>query len=242
MFPHNRYDDGGFSAVIGVDTGDPKQVHVHPDHPAHDELWEAVKNENTEAFLELYTIENKIKKDFEGTAIRIENGAVYYGQTQLNNAITDAILEYLSDGEPVEHLVRFLDKSLDNPSEDSVEQLYNFTKTHGLQITDEGDLVGYKSVRDDYLDHHSGEYLNEVGESHKMPRSSVLDDPSRSCGPGFHVGTLEYAKGFKSHISHRVMICKVNPRDVVSIPNGHISNANHQKVRVARYKVIGEMD
>ncbi|MDQ2739570.1 MAG: hypothetical protein M3Y35_13360, partial [Actinomycetota bacterium] len=49
---------------------------------------------------------------------------------------------------------------------------------------------------------------------------------------GLHVGTFEYAKNF----GHKLLICSVNPRDVVSVPR----DCGFQKLRTCRYTVLDE--
>jgi hypothetical protein len=62
-----------------------------------------------------------------------------------------------------------------------------------------------------------------------MPRNKVDDNRNNGCGSGFHVGTLEYVK---SH--HHIMICKIHPADVVSIP----TDCSCQKLRCSAYQVV----
>ena len=67
-----------------------------------------------------------------------------------------------------------------------------------------------------------------------MPRQAVDDNPNNTCSHGLHVCSYEYLKNFTGE---RLVVCKVNPRDVVSIPTDY----NHTKMRVCRYEVIQEI-
>jgi hypothetical protein len=136
----------------------------------------------------------------------------------------------MADGLPVEPLVNFLKNLLANPSKRSIEELYKFLEHKNMPITDDGCFLGYKGVRDDYMDVHSGRFDNHPGKVHEMPRSKVDDDFRRGCSYGFHVGSLEYATGW----GPRTVIVKVNPKDVVSVPE----DCNWQKLRTAKYEVI----
>ena len=55
-----------------------------------------------------------------------------------------------------------------------------------------------------------------------------------------HVGSLEYVRdfacGYGTENGDRIVIVKCNPKDVVSVPH----DCNFQKVRTARYEVLGE--
>jgi hypothetical protein len=68
----------------------------------------------------------------------------------------------------------------------------------------------------------------------EMPRNFVNDDQNNTCSDGLHFCSQEYLGHFGGE---RVMILKVNPRDVVSIPNDY----NYSKGRASRYEIVGEM-
>jgi hypothetical protein len=98
--------------------------------------------------------------------------------------------------------------------------------------------LAYKKVRDDYLDIHSGTMDNSVGQIVEMERNEVDDDKDRTCSAGLHFCSKDYLPHFGSGDGNRVVILKINPRDVVSIP----SDYNNAKGRACRYEVIDEME
>ena len=67
-----------------------------------------------------------------------------------------------------------------------------------------------------------------------MERNAVDDDKDRTCSAGLHFCSKDYLNHFGGE---RIMILKINPRDVVSIP----SDYNDSKGRACRYEVIGEL-
>ena len=67
-----------------------------------------------------------------------------------------------------------------------------------------------------------------------MERNAVDDDKDRTCSSGLHFCSKDYLGHFGGE---RIMILKINPRDVVSIP----SDYNDSKGRACRYEVIGEL-
>ena len=72
-----------------------------------------------------------------------------------------------------------------------------------------------------------------------MPRNEVEDNPEKTCSAGLHVCSYDYLDNYSSSECDldRVVICEVDPQDVVSIP----SDYNNAKMRVCKYKVIDEI-
>jgi hypothetical protein len=132
-----------------------------------------------------------------------------------------------------------------NPSNRAINETYRFLENYGLPITDDGCFLAYKAVRNNYTDIYSGKYDNSIGKSPEMPRGQVDDDYDRDCSKGLHVGALDYVVQY-GHFTkgaalptdgNRLLIVKVNPQDVVSVPKYE----SHPKVRVCRYEVVSEI-
>jgi len=157
----------------------------------------------------------------------------YQGE-QIPDGLNRRMLAIADEGHSPEPLMRFWEKLQQNPSFRSVQQLWGFLEHKGIPITEDGDILAYKSVNRDYTDCHSGKFSNKPGVVNEMPRNKISDDPREACHEGFHVGALSYAKSFGPS-NKRIVICKVNPRDVVSVPY----DSSQQKMRVCRYEVIG---
>jgi hypothetical protein len=104
-----------------------------------------------------------------------------------------------------------------------------------LPITPDGHFLAYKKVKVDYKDCYSGTMDNSVGQVVEMERNRVDDDKDRTCSTGLHFCSREYLNHFGGE---RVVIVKINPRDVVSIP----ADYNNTKGRACRYEVIDEID
>jgi len=148
-------------------------------------------------------------------------------------------------------LIAFLEKVQQNPQEHSRNQLFEWLTRQVFTITDDGDIIGYKSVKSDgaggFTSISSGTALvngevktgripQRVGDVVTMPRSEVAFDPSQGCSTGLHVANWDYASTWTSHDA--VLAVAVNPRDVVSVP----TDCDFQKVRVCRYTVIETVD
>jgi len=161
---------------------------------------------------------------------RSRNAISYKGE-QLPESIITRIIKMTDAGADPSFLMNFWTRLQRNPSMRSVEQLYRFLEHLGIPIDKNGYLVAYKGVRSDYMDQHSGQFDNHPGQSHKMPRNKISDDPRVACHVGFHVGALGYARRFGA----RTIIVRVDPEHVVCVPYDH----SDQKMRVCRYEVVG---
>lgn len=162
-----------------------------------------------------------------------QNDEVVYKGDALPASFADKIKESVAKGESPEPLLKFWERLQRNPSSRSVAQLWPFLGHCGIPLTKEGQFLAYKSVRQDFLDHHSGTVLNTVGSVHEMPRNKISDDPEQTCHFGFHVGALKYAKDMYS--TGRIVICRVDPEHVVCVPNDFSAT----KMRVCKYVVEG---
>jgi hypothetical protein len=104
-----------------------------------------------------------------------------------------------------------------------------------LPITPDGSFLAYKKIRQDYTDCHTGKMNNSVGQVVEMERNKVDDDQNQTCSTGLHFCSRDYLNHFGGE---RIVIVKINPRDVVSIPNDY----NDSKGRACRYEVVDEID
>ena len=154
----------------------------------------------------------------------------------LHGSLVDRILTQGASNMPMEHLAKFLKNLYKNPSRRAIDELYSFLEGNSLPITSDGCFLAYKGVRYDYKDCYSSTYDNSVGKRLTMARHDVDDDAQRGCSYGFHVGRFEYAKDFMPSDGHLV-VCKVNPKDVVSVPY----DCACAKCRVCNYQVVGEV-
>jgi hypothetical protein len=138
----------------------------------------------------------------------------------------------MEEGLPSTPYIRFLENLMQNPSSRSRSQLYRFLEHQGLPITEDGCFLAYKGVDENYYDKHTGNISNRIGQRVTMERNRISDDPSIGCHTGLHVGSERYAVDF----GDRTVICKINPRDVVSVP----LDCECQKMRVCAYEVTAD--
>lgn len=165
----------------------------------------------------------------------LHESLVFYKNEELPEKMQNKINEMVAKGESPLPLVHFWERLQRNPSSRSVNQLWGFLGHCNIPLTEDGCFLAYKKVRDDFMDFHTGTVSNVVGSVHEMPRNKISDDPNEACHFGFHVGSFEYANNNFQAGSGRLVICKVDPEHVVSVPN----DVSCQKMRVCKYVVEG---
>jgi len=210
---------------------------IQSSHENWGRVIEAVKQGVTEQELLDLIDTASVVSDWSEGSVEVVNGHVYFNGEVVHGTIVEKILAFIKEGISPTPLVKFLTRLMQNPSRRSVTELYSFLEHGNMPITPDGCFLGYKSVRSDWMDHYSGKFSNKVGEVLSMPRNSVCDDANMGCSYGFHVGSLEYATNFGSG-DRRVVIVKVDPADVVSVPH----DCDFQKMRTSRYEVVGTFD
>jgi hypothetical protein len=161
-------------------------------------------------------------------------GSIYYKGTELHNTMVDRILIMMREGFSVTPMINLLNNLYENPSNKAVEELYTFLEYGKMPITEDGCFLAYKRVNTDYTSCYDSKTSNKIGEVVSMPRYLVDDRSEQTCSHGLHICSFEY---LASYSGARVIVVKVNPADVVSIPTDY----NNTKARVCQYEVISEL-
>jgi hypothetical protein len=203
---------------------------------------------------DLLNREQAVKRRSAGAFI-IENGVVFSNGQPVHNVVADRIVELLDKGHDLNPLVKFLENLLQNPSARAVGEGYEFLEHKNLPVTEDGCFLAYKSVASDYLSKASGRepvevstnggktwktfvgrIPNKVGSIVRMARNQVDDNREHECSRGLHVGSLGYSgpQGWYHSSGDKIVVVKVNPRDIVSVPRDH----DAQKLRVSQYEVL----
>ena len=205
-------------------------------HIAYGKIVEALKEQDWDALRELVE-PRKVITDYGNGYVSIEGNTVMWRGMPFHNALSSRMIEMLQDGFPIDPMVRFMENLMDNPSKRSVDQLYGFLEKNKLPITEDGYFLAYKRVRSDYKDCHTGSIDNSVGQFVEMERNMVDDNPDSTCSVGLHFCSESYLGHFGSS-GDPVMILKINPADVVSIP----SDYDGAKGRCAAYEVVAQVE
>lgn len=180
--------------------------------------------------------EKQVLNNVTNGRVTVNGDTVLLDGEELHSAEAKKLVDLVSEGATnIDRWFRFIEKLHANPSYHCRKQAYNFITHQGMCMTESGNLIGYKGVRDDYKDKHSGKFSNHVGAELSMPRSNVDDNPNNGCSSGFHVGSHEYADNWAGS-DGRLMIVEYSPADIVSVPD----ESGYGKLRVCRYKVIDE--
>lgn len=214
-------------------------ITIQSDHPHYDDIINAVKSGDGSAAFKMSSIRNAITFYQHGdVTVNVEEGTIDCKgrRFEVGSSLGSRILNDMMAGDVrFEKYVKFLDNLLDNPSTRVQRRVYDFLNAADITITDDGYILAYKVVQANYLDKYSGTIDNKVGTTVTMERSSVDDDDQRTCSHGLHLCSKSYISGFGSG-DDRIVICKLNPRDVVSIP----ADYNDAKLRCCEYEVVAE--
>jgi hypothetical protein len=192
------------------------------------------------------SVENFIEGDIE-----VRDEVVYYKGHRLHGVVVDKLLEMLRAGmKDSAPLVNFITRLQANPSANSVNELYSFLSYKSLPTTEEGKILGYKGVQEDFWSstgnadtivtqgrtNERHQIFNGVGETIEVARKCVDDNKDNHCSFGLHIGSHDYADGWAGS-SGRLLVVEFDPEDAVSVP----TDCNFQKLRVCKYKVVSDI-
>ena len=232
-------------------------------HMFYERIKQAIKEDKWDIVDELIDPKKTVINYGNGN-IEIQGDALFWKGNPLHNTLTMRIIRMYQEGFSIEPMVLFMENLMKNPSKRAVDELYGFLESGELPITPDGHFLAYKRVGGDFLDLHSHSVLNKPAEMLTtkdlafiegqqgarnevtvevidgvttvwMERNEVDDDKDRTCSAGLHFCSQSYLPHFGAYGDNHVVILKLNPRDVVSIP----SDYNDAKGRAARYQVVG---
>ena len=213
---------------------------VLSDNKNFDTLKEHLKevNHDSDLIVKLSDREENLRKSVSGTKVVVQDGAVYYEGEEVNNSLTNKLLNLLDEGFDATPWIKFFEKLMTNPSYRSRKCLYDFLEQFDAPLTADGNFIAFKRVGANWFDLHSGTMDNSVGNTVKMDRHKVDDDPQHTCSAGLHVCADEYLKGYANSGDARTVVVEVDPSNVVAVPYDY----NFSKMRVCEYKVLAEID
>jgi|TARA_R110002020_G_scaffold194354_4_gene395080 hypothetical protein len=235
-----RYIISDSGVVNAIGSG--KAYTFDKNHPNYEALVRHAKSGNVEHFEASYDVASSVEHFCDGY-IHIQNGTLNWDGIPMPELFTERILNMKKEGFSFEPMLNFLDNINENPSDDSVVELFDFMQHKHLPITDDGHFLAYKAVNGDFKDIWSGSIDNSVGSTVNVDRGSVDSNRNKHCSAGLHVGAIDYVTQYgginidnmdDSDGGNQIVICKVNPRDVVSVP----SDSKFQKLRCCQYEVV----
>jgi hypothetical protein len=227
---------------------DGRQFSAPSDFWSFNRIIEKIKNQDFNGIEELFNTKEAVEAvqkevsaevaESLGEEVRIIGGEVFVGDKKVYNSVTQRLVKMLASGFDVKPLSNFLKRLLKNPSRTAIQECYPFMEKADVTIDEEGYIIAYKKVRNDYFDIYSGTVNYNIGNIVEMPRNEVDDNRSNLCSDGLHFCSFSYLGHFGSGAGNRVLIVKVDPADVVSIP----ADYNDAKARACRMEVIGEIE
>jgi len=200
---------------------------------------EKLRNGERDDLYELATFAARVKAHSKGKFVLVEkdgrNVVLLHGKA-MPSTLSEFTLQFVEQNFDTDFIERFWKNLCQNPSPESRESLYAFIEANNMTLTDDGCFIGYRSIRENWTDHATGQMDNSIGATVSMDRSAVDPDPENTCSTGLHVAAWSYASSF-GYRQSRLVEVKVNPRDVVTVPPDY----NQQKMRVCQFEVIGEV-
>jgi len=208
------------------------------DNPNFQKIIQLLKDFREEVPIEeIIRLMNPVRSVLENQEFEIRDDVLYYKDFEIQNSLVKRISEMVRKGDSVSHLENFLKNLMRNPSQDSIMELYEFLEKNSLPITEDGFFLAYKKVNKNFTDIHTGTFDNSVGKEVRVSREDVDDDRNQTCSFGLHACSWSYLSSFGDGAGNRVIIVKINPADVVSVPVDY----DNAKLRTSGYTVIAEI-
>ena len=117
---------------------------------------------NYDAIPSLLDTKSTLEAHSSGAVSCDGNEVLYKGEPVHNSACTK-LLNLMADGlSNINPWLKFIEKLMANPSHNSREQAYKFIELKGMPLTEDGNIIGYKGVAENYFDKWSGKFDNSV--------------------------------------------------------------------------------
>lgn len=189
---------------------------------------------------DLVDIPSFIARITEGR-VRVGDHGVMFDSEVVEGVIADRLMSMLKEGYDPRPLARFLQRLKTNPMTTAVNEMYLWLESGNLPITEDGCFLAFKLVEEDFASGHrnvdGSKVFNVPGTVVEMEREYVDPDRNSTCSRGLHFCSWQYLPQFGvSRNDARVVVLKIAPEDVVSIPYDY----NNSKGRAWRYLVLEE--
>jgi len=200
------------------------------------ETMQRLTDHQTDNLMEVITPATRIEKH---TGFTIKGEVVYVNNQPTPPRLSEVVIKFVDQKLPVQPIINFWKNLRNNPSPAAAkEELFDFLQDNSIALTEDGCFLAYKKVRADYTDCWTGKISNKVGLHVKMRREDVCADRNTTCAPGLHVASWAYfGECYSQDSDYHTLELKVNPRDVVSVPNEY----KFAKMRTCGYFVNREI-
>ncbi len=214
-----------------------KLVPVPAENPMYAQIRKALKLGKTDGLEDMLDVAKRLKKHSSGR-FYMKDGEVFADGMVMPSTLSKRVLSFADADLPVEPLLKFWENLVQNPSESSRNELYAFLEVNHVPLTEDGCFIAYKKIRADFKDIYTGTIDNSVGAKPKVDRSRVDPNRQNTCSTGLHVAAFNYAKYSYGSQNEPLVLVKVNPKDVVTVPPDY----HEQKMRVCEYEVLEVFD
>ena len=133
----------------------------------------------------------------------------------------------------IERIKPFLINMFKNPYINAVEEIYEYCLAKDFEITEDGCLLAYKNVREDFSSiYDNGKTKHAIGQITKVENFDT--NRSRECSSGLHFCSKSYLSSYSGDVT---IIVKINPMHICAIPMDY----NFSKGRCTQYEMVGVM-
>jgi hypothetical protein len=228
------------SIIIFINS---KTLTISRNDDRYNEVNELIRTERFDEILDLFDVKSKIISTSNG-GLYLRNGVLRCDKFDIPALLSRRITTMIKKGYNYNHLVTFLENLWSNPGLNSrsasenksvVDEIYGFVEACELPITPDGYILAYKMVTRDFKDLYTKTMDNSVGAIVKMDRQRVDSIRNNTCSSGLHFCSRAYlSSGYGTEHSDQVVVVKINPRDIVSIPTDY----NNAKGRACEYEIV----
>jgi hypothetical protein len=222
------------AVVVHIDG---KGYHVHKNDSRYGDVINAIRTGLFNTIRSILDIKQRMIDGSDGTLYLLD-GVVQSDDYVVPTMFGERIVYMSQNNLPMKSYIRFLKNTNDNPDPRAVEETYGFIEHCDLPVTPDGCFLAYKMVTNDFKDIFTKSMDNSVGAEVWMERDLVDDDKNRTCSSGLHFCSEGYLGHYGREGSSQLVIVKINPRDVVSIPTDY----HFAKGRCCRYTVVDSME
>lgn len=210
-------------------------------HPAYETIMERIDTISPQEVRELLDSGKRVRRQLARFGnVTVDGDTVFYKGEAVHGLLAERMIDMLEDGLDIRPWALFLENLKQNPAKHAVDELYGWLSHANMPITERGNFLAYKKVKEDYTSYHNNpdgtEFRNDIGTFVSMPRNKVDDNRNRTCSTGLHFCSWDYLGSYMGN-SGKVVILEINPAHVVSIPTDY----NNAKGRAEGYLIVGEI-
>lgn len=213
-------------------------------HINYNSLMSCITTRNMDNFNSLLYPTNTVKAKLSKSISEIKVGeytvtvtsdCVMVNGVKLQDSIVKRILDTINKGLDCKNLVYFLINTMSLPSS-LANDIYTWCEHSKLPITDDGYILAWKRVNDNYRSFYDNKTEHKIGFPVSIPRRMCDDNRNNTCSTGLHFCSQTYLNTYHGG-QGKILLLKIHPADIVSIPVEY----KNEKGRACRYIVLAEV-